>query len=287
MAHAHARADRRLRHVDEPVEVARRDLALEKLFPQRKLDGIMNGIDARDIDLSPVDKAAFALPDGIAENALVPSDDLAVQDKIARTRERAPLCDPVYIILIRHEADLHAVRLVRCGKSKALRQRAHFFFLVPAQRQHDARDLLAPQTAEHIALVVGGAALVERSVFNARIVTGRDLFGADAVGLGEQRAEFYRRVAEDAGIGCLAAQVALAKRRAHLLVQLLPDVKHRQLDAHARGGLDRLKARLFIRVVEIQPVHLIARLLQQHGRHGGVDPAGKTENDLAHIFVSI
>ena len=213
-------------------------------------------------------------------------DDLAVKDEITRARQGITLRDPVYIILIRDEADLHAVALVRGGQRKFLRQGAHLFFFIAAQRQHQARKLFAFKAAEHIALVVGAPALVERAAPGARVMPGRDALRADAVGLGKQRAEFQRRIAENTGIGRLAAQIALAKGRADLFRQLRLYVQHAQGKTHAHGGVLRLKARFFIRVVEIQGVYLVACLLQQHGGHRGVDPSGKTKNDFFHFPLS-
>ena len=154
MAHAHRRADGRFGRVDEPVEALGVHLGVEQLLPKRQLDRIRSRVDARDIHLAPVHKAGAALADGVAENAVMLPDDRTVQHKIARPGQGRALCHPVYIILIRDEADLHAVGLVRDGETECIGQSAHLRLFIIAERQQQTRHLFARQAAEHVALVV-------------------------------------------------------------------------------------------------------------------------------------
>ena len=118
-------------------------------------------------------------------------------------------------------------------------------------------------------------------------MSGGNKLRAEAVRLPDQHRKFHAGIAEDAGIRRLAAEVAVRKRAADLFLQRFMHVQHRKLHAHALGGDDRLPPGLFACIVEVHPVYLKARLLQQHGGHGGVHPAGKAQYDLAHFLFSM
>ena len=105
---------------------------------------------------------------------------------------------------------------------------------------------------------------------------GRDKLRTDTVGDGDKRFELDARVADYAGVRRLAAQVRLGKRAADVLLKLTLDVDDRQSYPHALRGGHGVKPSALLRVIEVHTVHLMPRPLQQHGRHGGVDPAGKT-----------
>ena len=103
--------------------------------------------------------ALAAVADRPAVDALVPTDDRAVKDEVARRRQRhAARRDPADVVLVRDEADFHAGGLVRDRQIEALRERADFLLVVGAERHSEARGLLAPEAAEHVALVVFRAA---------------------------------------------------------------------------------------------------------------------------------
>lgn len=59
--HADVRAERLGGAVDEPVEVSGTDFGFKQILPQRKLDGVVRGADAGDIDLAPVNKPRGAV----------------------------------------------------------------------------------------------------------------------------------------------------------------------------------------------------------------------------------
>ena len=101
--------------------------------------------------------------------------------------------------------------------------------------------------------------LVEAACPNPRadIVPCGDFLRADGVGVRAQRAEFHRRVAENAGIRRLAAQIASGKGCADLLLQLRADIHHGQRNAERLCGGFRLRSALRLSDVQIQPVHLI------------------------------
>ena len=105
---------------------------------------------------------------------------------------------------------------------------------------------------------------------------GRDKLRVDTVSNGNKRPELDAGVADYAGVRRLAAQVRLGKRAADVLFKLALNVDDCQGYPHALRGGHGVKPRTLLRVVEIHTVHLMPRLLQQHGGHGRVDPAGKT-----------
>ncbi len=105
---------------------------------------------------------------------------------------------------------------------------------------------------------------------------GRDKLRTDMVGDGDKRFELDARVADYAGVRSLAAQVRLGERAADVLFKLALYINDRQVYPHALRGGHGVKPRALLRVIEIYAVYLIPRLLQQHGGHSGVDPAGKT-----------
>ena len=112
------------------------------------------------------------------------------------------MCDDV-----RNEAYLHTVRLVRNGQAEILGHCAHLRLFKAAEREYCPPYLRTGQTAEHIALVVGGHALHQTAVFRPGVVTCGDEVCAEPVGLGDQIFEFSARVADDARIRRLAAQI--------------------------------------------------------------------------------
>ena len=174
---------------------------------------------------------------------------------------------------------------MRHGQTEPLGQRAGLGLLHLSQREDEPVELLAPQAAEHVALVVGGPSLIERAALRAGVVPGGDGLRAETVGRFEQGAELHRRVAEDAGIGRLAAQIALTERRADLFLELRADVEDLERELEKGRRLHGVPPRVFVGVVEIEAADLPARAAQQRGGHGGIDAAGKTEHDL-HLFFS-
>ena len=113
------------------------------------------------------------------------------------------------------------------------------------------------------------------AALRAGVVPGGDGLRAETVGRLEQGAELYRRVAEDAGIGRLAAQIALTERRADLFLELRADVEDLERELEKGRRLHGVPPRVFVGVVEIEAADLPARAAQQRGGHGGIDAAGK------------
>ena len=154
MPHAHRRPHGNFRNIAQPVEVACRDLAFEKLLPKRELDLVCLGVYRGNVKLAPVIKSRAALADGVAVYALVTAYDFAMENKASGGGELGSCRKPGDIVLVWDEAYLHAVGLVRDGKPEVLGELAHLLFFKSAERQRQTVELLSAYAAEHIALIV-------------------------------------------------------------------------------------------------------------------------------------
>ena len=106
-------------------------------------------------------------------------------------------------------------------------------------------------------------------------------FRPDALRFVQQSTELDRRVAENAGVWRLAAEIRFGKRGTDALFHCLAAVGDRERNGEGSGGLAR-GVRAGETVIEIQPVNLQPRFAQQVRGHGGIHAAGETENDLIH-----
>ena len=219
--------------------------------------------------------------------ALVPADDRAVEHQLARRRHCRAAREPADVILIRDEAYLHAVRLFRHGQPKLLRDGAGLGLFILPQREDEPRGLLAGEAAEHIALVIGRAALVQRAVFRAGVMAGGDMLRAAALGLGKEILELHIWIADNAGVWGLAAEIAVRERAADLPLQLLLHVDDLEGDTDELRRADGVCKRALPGVVKIHALHLEALLFEERGAHGGIHSAGKAQNYLAHFKLSI
>ena len=222
-----------------------------------------------------------ALADGIVVNAAVLSHGFAVQNEISRRGSYAARLDPGGVIAVRNEADVHAVRLV-CGRQAELfRQSAHLGLFVRRKRQQKGVYLLRRQTAEHVALVIFRLPAVNGAVFRFGIMPRGNVPCPESARFVQKSAELDRRVAENAGIRRLAAEIRLGKRGADIFLHRLTTVGNRKRNGERSGSLAR-GVRPREAVIEIQPVNLKPRFAQQMRGHGGIHAAGETENDLIH-----
>ena len=110
---------------------------------------------------------------------------------------------------------------------------------------------------------------------------------ADPVSLGKKIFEFYAGIADDAGIGRLAPEIALRKGAADLFFQLRLYIQHGEGNADEFRRVYGVIPGGLARVVQIQAMHLMTCLLQELCGHGGVYPTGKTKDDFAHFLFSI
>ena len=170
---------------------------------------------------------------------------------------------------------------MRDGQAELFGQRSHLCFFIWRKRQQKGVHLVRRQTAEHIALVIFRLPAVNGAVFRSGIMPGGDVLCPDALRFVQQSAKLDRRVAENAGVRRLAAEIRFGKRGADVLLHCLAAVGDRERNGEGSGGLAR-GVRAGETVIEIQPVNLQPRFAQQMRGHGGIHAAGETENDLIH-----
>ena len=222
-----------------------------------------------------------ALADGIVVDAAVFADGFTVQNEIPRRGRDAAAFDPGGVIAVRDEADVHAVRLVSDGQAELFGQRAYLRFFIWRKRQQKGVHLVRRQTAEHIALIIFRLPAVNGAVFRSGIMPGGDVLCPDALRFVQQSTELDRRVAENAGVRRLAAEIRFGKRGTDVLLHCLAAVGDRERNGEGSGSLAR-GVRAGETIIEIQPVNLQPRFAQQMRGHGGIHAAGETENDLIH-----
>ena len=183
------------------------------------------------------------------------------------------------------------------GMPFAPRDRAHVALLDLAQREQHGCQLPLRKPVQEVALVLrrverlqefharriaGGAA-------HARIVAGRDVIGAKAQRIVEERAELDLAVAQHVGVRRAPGLVLAQEVREHALAVLGGEVDGLELDAEHVGHrrrVDQIHARRAVVVgVVVLPVlhedadHLVPLLLQQPRGDGRVHAAGHADDD--------
>ena len=173
------------------------------------------------------------------------------------------------------------------GNAEFPGQRAHLLLLIFAQRQQHPLDLIAPQAAEHVALVVGGHALEEHAVPGAGVMACGHEGRAQTIGAVDEAFELHRGVAQDAGVGRFAAEIGLGERPAHLLLQLAADVPDGQRHGQVFRRRDCVGPGGIASRVQIEAEDLVPRALQKPRRHGGIHAARKAQYHLRHVLFPL
>src|SRR2546423_3257278 len=160
------------------------------------------------------------------------------------------------------EADTGAVGLVEYRQPGAARALAHRAFVQLAERHQRARQRLARDGVQEIALILGGIArLVEPrapgSLLQPRVVPGREVRCAQAPRPLKRYAELDLAVAQHVRIGCAARAVLAQKMPEHALAILEREAGAMQ--GNAELGRDRARVLEVpgagaIRVVVLLPV---------------------------------
>jgi hypothetical protein len=122
-----------------------------------------------------------------------------------------------------------------------------------------------------------------------RVVAGRDLLRAQAQGVIEEGLELDFRVAQHVGVGRSSRLVLAEELRKDAVLVVSREVDVLDLDAQHVGHAGRIEEVLarravFVVIVVLPVLHedrddLVALLLQQVCRDGGVDPAGQPDDD--------
>jgi hypothetical protein len=189
-------------------------------------DAIIFRVQLHDVDgFRRGDAETFALADGVERDAVVLAEDVTVQvhDVAARFLHKVGLLQKAAVIVIRHEADFHALFLVGGLEIAMTRHFARIALGLFTERKNRARKLILSQREKKITLVFAqiASALEQiaraiRIFFDARKMSGRD----------EICAELIRAVNEPAELQILVAHHARIRRATGLVFigEILDDV---------------------------------------------------------------
>ena len=140
-----------------PVAIRRDEfVAVERGFVADD-DAVVLRVQFDHIDrLGRGDAESFALADGVKFNAVVMAEDVAVHihDLAAMLLHEVRLLEKAAVIVVRHEADFHALFLVGGLELAMPRHFARVALGLFAERKNRARQLVLPQRKQEIALVL-------------------------------------------------------------------------------------------------------------------------------------
>ena len=231
---------------------------------------------------------AAALAHGVAGKAGVLADHLAgrrhQRARLQRRRigRKVPF-EHAEVVVVRHEADLHRLRLLGGPEAEAARVRArlrlrHF----PDRRQHPLDDGTV-DPPEEVALVLRRVeAAVEGAVARDRVMAGRDVVASERIGVCEEVPELGERVASDARNRSAAAAVlgheVLDDVQREAVLEVEDVVRNPDRVGHVAGVVDRVE-RTAGTIGDIVAVaeelhrgahHVVALLHEARGRHRAV-----------------
>ena len=158
---------------------------------------------------------ASALSDGIMDDSLMAPENRAVLRHKITLHRRLP-CGPLdkaRVILIRHKADLLAVRLVRHPKLQTGREFPDLFLCIGPHRHQRVGKLFLGQIVEGVGLVLGlrhAAAHGEAAVCqpgHPGVVPCGDIVRANLQAALKKRLPFHIAVAGDAGVRRAPCQI--------------------------------------------------------------------------------
>ena len=224
--------------VDDVAHVHRADV---QLYAAADDDLVAGGPALEHVQrLGGADTDASPLPHRVAPVPLVPSHDgaLAVDDVTGQRLDAATLEEA--LVPLDGEADLLALGLVRHLETGLRRGGARLGLGELAERELEARQDPRRHRPQHVRLVlgaVGGARHEGLAVppHQAGVVTGGHARQAQLTGQGDERRQAHR-VAVDAGVGRLAAQVAALERSHDRVLELGLEVEDVMRKAELRGG---------------------------------------------------
>ena len=239
------------------------------------------------------DSEAAALAERVALEAAVTADDGAVLclyrpgaagNQAADELTERPLAD---------EADAGRVALAGDRQPALARHRPHLGLAQAADRELAVRELARVQRVEEIALVLVQISTAQQAPAraDARVVPGREALGAEPLRVLEADAELHLPVAEDVGVrrppGLEFGQEMREDARLVLGLETRLVQRDAELLADAASVLEVCCGRA-ICVLVLAPVgheerlDAMARVEEQGGGYGGVDPAGQRDDDPGH-----
>jgi hypothetical protein len=206
------------------------------------------------------------------------------------------------VVVVGHEADLHALGFVRDPQAALARQPADRVLGEVADREERAAELALAQGEEHVRLVLPRVPpLQERRPpappLDARVVARRDEVGAHGVREVHQLPELEVAVAGHAGIGRGAAVVLgdeVVDDAGEGLLEVegiegdLQEVRHPAGVVGVLDGAAALPARAGGGTRGLRPVphedsgHAVPGAAQEEGRDAGVDPPAHRQEHVGH-----
>ncbi len=191
------------------------------------------------------------------------------------------------------EADARAVALVVHGQRAFVRDVSDLALRQVADREQGLCEHRARHGVQEVGLVLVAidAAQQARAVrveSGARVMTRREPVGAQPLRVLETDAELDLAVARDVGVGRAARREFVEEMAEDAVAVVRREVHGVQRDLQLVADLARVlqvrRGRAVVVVVAFpvaheQAVHVVARVLQERGRHGGIDAAGDREHD--------
>ena len=248
------------------------------------------------------------LADRVELNAFVLAQHLAleVDDLAAVLLHQLGLLQELPVVVVRHEADLHALLLVGRLELAVMRHRAGIALGLLAQRKHRARQLILPQREQEVALVLAQVAApleqrpgAVRAPLHPREVASGDILRPELVCPLDEPPELevlvahharVRRAARLVFVGEVLDDLALKLRR--LVNQV---IRNAQLVAHGPRIRDRLRPAALVlgaRHAVLRPKlerdahHVVALLEQQRGRSGGIHSSAHAHHDACLLLLN-
>jgi len=294
--------DRPSQFLIAPIGLGEEAVVAQKIVVVADDDTLPGRINVDDVDGTAMAAAkALALADGVEFNALVVAHEGAVLEIDAagvkilfsevRFEERG-------VVIAGNEADFLAVFLVVGFEAHLFRNRPDFRLGQAAKGEDGAGQLLLPQAEEEIGLVLAFINGAQESgtafslMFDAGVMAGGDVGRAERAGLGQEIAKLELFVAHDTRVGGASGAVFAGEvidDHFLKLIRLVDDIvgnAERVGDATRIGhGLGAAAFILSARDAILGPDlhgdadHIVALLLEEVGRNGGIDAAAHAEQD--------
>jgi hypothetical protein len=289
------------RRARNPVRRSRGDAcALERRviraldYDQDVAREVLGGDEPRRLSraLAPADAEPAALSERVSREATMLADDLALRRLDGAGPRRQPAAHEIAERPLADEADAGRIRLSRHRQAAIAGDAPHFGLAQASDRKDGIRQLAYAQRVQEVALVLGAVdAAQQPPAVGARVMAGREALSAEAPRVVERDAELDLAVAQHVGVrrapGLQLGEEAREDAFAILGSEARLVKRHRKLLAHAPRVLE-VGGRRAVAVVVFSPVgheqgfDPVTRVLQQCGRDGGVDAAGKRDDHVRH-----
>jgi hypothetical protein len=161
--------------------------------------------------------SALANRESLDSRMLSHDSSLEIDDRAGGFPDGPAFAYESEVIVVGHEADILAVRLVVHRQTVLLRNSPDLSLGVAADREKHVRKQLAPESEQNIRLILGAvegprhAAGAIARLANASVMTGRNEVGSDLFAVGPKLAKLEPDVADDAWIGRAAGNVFVGK----------------------------------------------------------------------------